>query len=127
MSSSIKRNRRSVALTAAERKRCEREKQRKNQTDHDASNAEAQQQRPIPLSGAERIRRHRATKRQIQSNDAEAQNRSFPLSIRGPIHTGSTLALTNFTYIDEISTFLHDFVTYIFKFQILSQISGKLV
>jgi hypothetical protein len=30
-----------------------REKQRKNQTDHDASNAETQQQRPIPLTEAE--------------------------------------------------------------------------
>jgi hypothetical protein len=83
MSSSIKKNRRSVALTAAERKHREREKQRKNQdTDHDASNAEAQQPRPIPLTKAERKRRLRASKRQNQSNDAKAQNRSVPCQAR---------------------------------------------
>jgi hypothetical protein len=79
MSSSIEKNRRSVALTGAERIRRHREKQRKNQTDH-ASIVEAQQQRPIPLSGAERIRRHRASKRQNQLNDVKAQNRSVALS-----------------------------------------------
>jgi hypothetical protein len=80
MSSSIEKNRRSIALTGAKRIRRHREKQCKNQQpDHDASNAETQP-RPIPLSGAKRIRQHRASKRQNQSNDAEAQNRSVALS-----------------------------------------------
>jgi hypothetical protein len=50
------------------------------QPDHDASNAEAQQPRPIPLTSTERSRRLRAFKRQNQSNDADAQNRSVALS-----------------------------------------------
>jgi hypothetical protein len=78
MSSSIKKNRRSVSLTGAERKRREREKQRKNQADH-ASNAETQP-RPIPLTATERKRRERASKRQNQLNDVEAQNGLVALS-----------------------------------------------
>jgi hypothetical protein len=53
MSSSIEKNRRSVALTAAERKRREREKQRQNQQPDHASNAETQQPRLIPLTATE--------------------------------------------------------------------------
>jgi hypothetical protein len=58
MSSLIEKNRRSVALTSTERSRRHREKQqRKNQQpDHDASNAEMQQPRQIPLLGTKRIR-----------------------------------------------------------------------
>jgi hypothetical protein len=63
MSSSIKKNHQSVALTSTERMRQLREKQRKNQPDH-ASIAEARQQRPIPLSGAEQKCRECALKRQ---------------------------------------------------------------
>jgi hypothetical protein len=84
MSSSIEKNRRSVALTSTERSRRLREKQRKNQQpNHDSSYAETQQQRPIPLTEAERKRRLRALKRQNQSNDAEAQNLSVALSDTG--------------------------------------------
>jgi hypothetical protein len=81
MSSSIEKNRRSVALTGAERIRRHREKQRKNQQpDHDASIAETQQPRPIPLTATERKRLERALKRRNQPNDAEAQNRPVPSS-----------------------------------------------
>jgi hypothetical protein len=81
MSSSIEKNRRSVALTSTERSRRHREKQRTNQQpDHDASIAEAQQQRSISLTSAERQRLHRASKRQNQLNDAEPQNRSVAFS-----------------------------------------------